>query len=243
MKLLVDIGNSCLKAVVADGPRRMDTLRADGCGMETLGALLERHPFVDRAIVCSTRADGHRAGEYLRGRLHKVVVLDHTTPVPIRNLYATPDTLGPDRLAAAVGAWRLFPGRASAVFDFGTALTVDVVTAAGEFVGGNISAGLSLRCRALHEHTASLPLAEPGGDVPFLGTTTREALEAGALWGMLYEVEGYIDRLRDLYGDMAIIFTGGDAGFFEKRLKNTIFANYEPVFVGLDTILDYNADR
>ena len=97
--------------------------------------------------------------------------------------------------------------------------------------------------RALHEYTAKLPLCEPTDEVRLFGTTTESAIEQGAMSGIVYETEGYIAALSEKYEDLCIIFTGGDAKYFVKRIKNTIFANCDLTVCGLNIILEYNAAK
>ncbi len=204
---------------------------------------------IDKAIVCSTRGDAAEAAELVRTFVADCLVFTPDTPVPLRNAYRTPRTLGRDRLAAAVGAATLCPGRDVLIADFGTALTVDLVTADGTFCGGFIAPGLRSRFRALHEHTARLPLCAP--DAPDAadaawsepGLATEEAMRRGVLCGMLYEIEGHLSRMAARYAGLCIFFTGGDAKYFAKRIKNTIFANRNLVLSGLDRILEYNASE
>lgn len=188
--------------------------------------------------------------------------LDEHVPIPIRNLYATPHTLGADRLAAAVAGW--YEGgccRPVLIIDAGTAITYDFVTAQGDYVGGNISAGLRLRLQALHEHTAHLPLVEIEEDLGAslsstetcpahssadgsenatkIGTNTQEALRQGALLGMRYEVEGYVREYLLKYPNILIIRAGGTSIAFEKTLKSRTFAHPNLVLEGLYLIQRY----
>ncbi len=177
------------------------------------------------------------------GRLVSILNLDHSTPVPIKNLYATPDTLGMDRLAAAVGANVMFPDRTCLIIDFGTAITFDVVTAAGEFLGGTISPGARTRLRALNEFTETLPLCElPDDEIAFPADNTLDAIQSGVVRGIVAETEAYIAEVNERFGaGVKIIFTGGDADYFAKRVKSPIFVASELVFYGLNAILEYNA--
>ena len=244
MNLAIDIGNSLSKAAVIDRGQVVDIFKAETFTPEYFEKLFRRYPAVDRGILVSTRGEDDELAAYLNGKLLTFICFDHAVPVPIRNAYATPETLGLDRLAAAVGAAALHPGEASLVIDFGTAITIDFVTADGEFRGGNISPGAAMRFRALHEFTGKLPqlsLAEPEG---LLGRSTRAAVENGVVQGIVHEIEGYITRLSETEGPFRVIFTGGDGNFFAKRLKNPIFASQDLVLYGLDRILEYNkADR
>lgn len=267
MNLLVDIGNTLVKCAVSDRGAVIAEERAERLTGDLLDRLLTGRP-VGRAIVCSTRGAVPELVKAVRERVGVCLEFTQRTPVPIGNAYRSPETLGLDRLAAAVGAAALCPGRNVLIVDAGTALTVDLVTADGVFRGGCISPGLRMRLQALHDHTAALPLCEPseaGLAVPdahgsveasgcpgspavsavdeaagLLGGTTEEALVRGAMQSVAFEIEGYANRFRKKFADLCIIFTGGDAHFFVKRMKNTIFANCNPIFCGLDRILEYN---
>ncbi len=241
MNLLVDIGNTLVKCAVTAQGEVIAEARAERLTAAMLDGLLADRP-VERAIVSSTRGAAAEAVALVRSRVGHCLEFTPATPVPIGNAYRSPETLGRDRLAAAVGAATLWPGRDVLIVDFGTALTVDLVTADGVFRGGCISPGLRMRLRSLHDCTAALPLCEPADwpDGEWLGRTTEEALVRGAVQSIAFEIEGYARRLREKFAGLCVIFTGGDARFFEKRIKNTIFANRNPVFCGLDRILEYN---
>ena len=146
-------------------------------------------------------------------------------------------------LAAAVGATVLYPGRNVLIVDFGTAVTIDLVTADNTFRGGCISPGMKTRFRALHDYTACLPLCGPTESGELQGLTTEEAIRLGVMNSLTFEIEGYMARMEKKIDDLCVIFTGGDAKYFAKRIKNTIFANCNLVFCGLDRILEYNASE
>jgi type III pantothenate kinase len=129
------------------------------------------------------------------------------------------------------------------VVDFGTAITYDLVTAAGEYRGGNISPGAAIRFRALHEFTRTLPLCSlPGDESDFPADNTRSAMENGVVAGIVAETEHYITTVRERFGDVGVIFTGGDANYFAGRVKFPIFVVSELVFEGLNAILEHNAN-
>lgn len=247
MNLIVDIGNSRLKAALFDRGEIVRRWAVEGSGTERLAVVLADCPRVERAIVASTGEAEAAYAASLRERVAYVVEFDNRTPVPLRNGYGTPATLGTDRLAAAVGGVTLWPGRDLFIVDFGSAITLDVVTADGVYRGGSISPGMTMRFRALHDYTGRLPLIGPveygdyrTGAVP---ANTREAMAVGVIEGIVAEVEAWMRTYGRHYPGMATIFTGGDAAFFEKRFKNTIFANLDLVLTGLNTILDYNAEQ
>lgn len=242
MNLTIDIGNTLIKMAVFDRGEIVEKLLVEECGPELLDALLARRPAVDRAIVASTGGAAAPLVRMLRERGVRCLEFTQATPVPIRNAYGTPATLGADRLAAAVGASLVAAGRDALVVDFGTAITVDYVSGDGTYRGGVISPGMRMRFEALHRFTARLPLCGPTDEERLYGTTTASCIEQGVMNGVAFEIEGYIERFRRENADICIIFTGGAAKNFAKRIKNAIFANRELVFLGLNRILEFNAE-
>lgn len=242
MNLAIDIGNTHVKAAVFDGEQLVETFKSREAEDAFVAMIFEAYPAIGGAILASVRTDSAGFEDAVRKRVKNYMRFDADTRIPITNLYATPESLGADRLAAAVGANAIYPGNNVMIVDFGTAITIDVVTSAGEFLGGNISPGVDTRFRALHDYTSNLPLCENTGRTVLLGSTSEEAICSGVVNGVLYEIEGYIMRLDEEFEDLKIIFTGGDGKYFAKRLKNTIFATYDLVVHGLNRIMEYNAD-
>lgn len=242
MNLVVDIGNTLLKLAVFDGGRLVAQQCVGELREETFAGLLGGVRAA-RAVVASTRGEAPAIVEAVRRHTGYLLEFTPATPVPIGNAYLTPATLGRDRLAAAVGAATLYPGRNALIVDFGTAVTLDFVSADGVFRGGCISPGMAMRFRALHEYTAALPLCDATDSAELLGRTTDEAVRLGVMNSLAFEIEGYIARMQGEIEDLCVIFTGGDTNFFAKRIKNTIFANCNLVFWGLNRILEYNASE
>ena len=243
MNLVVDIGNTRAKAVVMSGVDVVSSYVSDSATEQWLRDIVAEHQAIRRAIVSSTRGDGAAVCDMLRRVVEYVVHFEpSTTPIPLGNDYATPQTLGADRLAAAVGASAMYGDEALLIVDFGTAITVDRVER-GLYLGGNISPGVTLRFRALADYTACLPLCSATDEVLEYGRTTREAIEQGVMRGVEHEIRGYIEDFSKKNAKICTIFTGGDAKYFAMRIKNAIFADCEPVIFGLNTILNYNADR
>lgn len=244
MNLLVDIGNTRCKVAVGDSRGAITQVGvADRLDRALVEELLQRYS-VRAAILSSTRGESAEEVALLREKGLPTLTLGPSTPLPIGIDYRTPETLGRDRVAAAVGAVVRYPGRNCLVVDLGTALTLDLVTADGVFRGGAISLGYSNRLRALNEYTATLPLCEPltAEETPFplQGHTTREAIEWGVFHSVCFEIEGYRHCLEADFADLCVIVTGGEAKYFEKRIKNAIFAEPNLVFCGLNRILEYN---
>lgn len=242
MHLIVDIGNTRTKWAVVAPSEGFVAEGVDEIGEELLDGLMERYP-ISRAIISTTRGEMEREVALLQAKVGYVLPFDAATPLPIAIDYATPETLGRDRVAAAVGAQVLYPNRNCLVVDFGTALTIDLVTADNTFRGGVISLGLTTRFRALEYFTAKLPLCTPSEGDAIIGRSTREAIEQGVMQSITFELEGYIARHRAKNEQLCVIFTGGEAKYFVKRIKNTIFAEPNLVFIGLNRILEYNATK
>ena len=242
MNLIVDIGNTLVKLAVFED----ETLVAQHCVERLLPTMLDdllQGRRARKAIVASTRGEVDDIAAIVRSHTDYLLEFSSQTPVPIGNAYHTPETLGRDRLAAAVGATVLYPGRNVLIVDFGTAVTIDLVTADGTFRGGCISPGMKTRFRALHDYTAKLPLCMPTESEELQGLTTEEAIQLGVMNSLTFEIEGYITRMQTKIDNLCVIFAGGDAKYFAKRIKNTIFANCNLVFCGLDRILEYNASE
>ncbi len=235
--LIIDIGNTRVKYAVM---REHETLAECATAEFSVEAACELiapyEPKIRRAIVSSTRSDGTLEARLLCEAGIDTLCFTADTAVPIGNDYLTPATLGRDRLAAAVGADALYPGRSMLLVDFGTAITCDLVVDR-RFLGGFISPGMRLRLRALHDYTARLPLVVPPDEELPWGRTTDQAVGQGVVWGIVGEIEGHMARFEAEFENLLIIFTGGDAKYFVKRIKNTIFADCDLVMLGLNRIL------
>lgn len=232
MNLTIDIGNTRTKAALFEG-QKLERVFYD-----ILPQQLADYK-IDNVIVSSVaQAEGLRWKEAF-GSEH-YLHFSQQTPVPFRNHYATPHTLGLDRIAAVVGAMVLFPQKNCLVIDAGTCITFDLVEAAADYRGGAISAGLRMRAKALHTFTARLPLVENLSPTPLIGTSTQEAILSGIVNGAVAELEGIIGRYEQQYTDLQVLICGGDAAFFESQLKKTIFVVSDLVHIGLNRILEYN---
>jgi type III pantothenate kinase len=236
LNLCIDIGNTSAKT-----------------GIFELNDLLEvKYKVSDRGIlkmVTETRPENVLISSVRKGigkivektnRISNTIVLDHQTPVPIESQYQTKHTLGVDRVASVVGAKYLYPVKNCLVIDLGTCITYDLVDEAGIHHGGGISPGLEMRSKAMHKFTSKLPLISMKGSPDLIGKTTKECMQSGVINGATAELEGIIERYRQLFHDLVIIFCGGDAIFFESKIKDHIFAIPNLVLTGLNQILRFN---
>jgi len=243
LNLAIDIGNSRSKAAIFSSGELIERFAEENLSVQLLKELKSRFPKLDKVILSAVSGVSPEVTDYLKSAFSLYLALDPTTPVPIQNHYKTPETLGLDRLAAAIGAKELFPGKDLLVIDAGTALTFDLVERSGTFAGGNISPGLRSRFRSLYEFTQRLPLVEEQEHWPDIGQTTEEAIRAGVLNGMILEMDGNIDHFRKKLPGLQPVLTGGDALFFERRLKNAIFVKFEITLIGLNRILEHNVEK
>jgi type III pantothenate kinase len=240
MNLIADIGNTRAKLSITQGGKILAWEQAGDDGVQVMLKLLDAYPETSNAIVSSVRNDISGLLQQLNARVPHVVELSAATSIPIRVDYRTPETLGMDRIAAAVGAWSIYPGEELLVIDAGTAITMDRVSSEGIFLGGKISPGLRMRFEALHSFTDKLPLVDAFTQWTFPGKETREAIAGGVLEGTIYELTGTIGSLQKQYPQLKVIITGGDADFFAKNLKSPIFVHFNLNITGLDRILEYN---
>ena len=199
----------------------------------------------EHVIIASVAEDAALRAEELRALVPGEILTfsPGTTAVPLRNAYATPHTLGADRLAAAVGAAGLRPGQATLVVDAGTALKFDLVTADGTYHGGGIAPGLRMRLRALHTFTGRLPRLElpaPDATVSLVGDSTTGSLLSGVVNGTVAEIAGLVAQYQQFHPGLGVLLTGGNAAFLAARLPARIFVVPELVLLGLNRILAYH---
>lgn len=240
MNLCIDQGNSRTKIAVFDSNNLVyeATFDQTECEHKINGILQDFQ--VDKAILSSVVKENSALEQLLRQTCEHFISLSYSTPLPIKNTYQTPGTLGKDRLAAVVGAAALQPGTDILVVDAGTAVTYDFIDASGVYHGGNIAPGVEMRLKALHTFTQKLPLVKIDTSVDFLGKDTQSAIQAGVLYGIVLEIDGYAERLMLKYPKLSVFLTGGSAVLFDNKLKSRIFADKNLVLTGLNRILQYN---
>lgn len=240
MNLVADIGNTFIKAAIFSGDDIILQKNINISEPELLVTMLKDYP-VNMGIISSVSLNNEFLTSLLKNKLEFILFSDHTTPVPLENLYTSRETLGFDRLASAVAAYTIFPGKNILVIDAGTAITIDIVNNKGQFLGGNISPGLDIRLKALNEFTSNLPLIKKDGETKLIAKTTEEAVRSGVFNGIIFEMDGYINAFNQIFNDLIVILTGGDHIFFDKKLKSSIFVDINLTIKGLNKILQYNA--
>ena len=229
----VDIGNSAIKTA-----EFLDSEIAQIRKWENLDQVSSEYPNA-HFIVSSV---GISEAE-LMTKLTSCTVVNAKMRLPISLDYETPETLGSDRIAAAVGAWELFPKTNLLIIDAGTCVTYDLVTADGVFRGGMISPGLEMRLKAMHQFTNALPLVDVDSDFEtsdIVGKSTKECIWNGAQSGLNFEIEGVLESFNKKYDHLQVVMTGGLSLGFESTTKAHIFASSKIVLSGLHTIWKFN---
>lgn len=241
INLCLDFGNTSCKAMVFN-----DFVLVDKFGFSEEKAKQAVEDILttykpDAAILSSVIDHDSAIEELLNSHCKKVVILDRDTNLPIVNAYGSPETLGMDRLALAVAAQHYFPGKNALVISMGSAITYNYVTDRKFFRGGAISPGLDMRFKAMNTFTDKLPLVNENGNAPALGYDTESSIRSGVVHGIIGELDHFIELFRTYSDNFVVILTGGNAGFFENKLKNQIFADSQFLLKGLNIILRHNA--
>ena len=239
--LVIDRGNHSTKVYVFSGDKIVKTEITEGSLIEltaVLSSVIKEYKI--SASILSTVLGDHRDIETgLRGNNAHVTV-DTQTALPLTIKYASQDTLGTDRIAAAVGGWQLFQPGPVLVIVAGTCITYNLVDSNANFVGGAISPGLHMRLKAMHEFTGKLPLVSLDGEKPLIGHSTETSIRSGAVHGTTEEVRGMISAYEKVYPGLKTVISGGDGTFLAEALKNGIFARPDLIAEGLHTILKFN---
>ncbi|WP_171595379.1 type III pantothenate kinase [Marinifilum caeruleilacunae] len=242
MNLIIDIGNTKIKASLFRDGKLIDTKTSEQTDTDFALDILADFT-IEHAIVSSVREFPEELMRLLTSKIEKVFFFDAQLPVPIENLYESKNTLGYDRLAACIGAYAKNPGQNILVIDAGTAITFDFINNKGQYLGGCISPGLSMRYKALHHFTKKLPQLSQQDDFYLIGKNTNEAITGGVQNGIVFEVDSYIAKLKEEYADLKVVLTGGDASFLHQHIVNN--SDYEPniLAIGLHHILEFNASE
>ena len=223
--LIIDIGNTALKAAWADGMTLGKTFRYQGERMLDFILSLTAKEKPEILIMSSVRNFSSQSLHRLEKECERLVVVDDS----LVSSYGLPSWLTPDRVASIIASRYLFKNRNCTVFDFGTVLSVDFLDVDGNFLGGNISLGCRTRFKALNRYSRSLPLLSAPDEISERGTDVASAVYSGVISGIISEIEGYMSK----YPENITVFTGGDAIYFAKRMKNSIFVDCNLVLMGL----------
>ena len=233
---IIDIGNSRIKSSEVQDDKILESKT-----WERLELLVEALPKNKNTIVCSVK---HNSEQIRNIFGDEVFIFNEHSKLPIQINYYTQQTLGRDRIASAVGAHYLFPLEDLLIIDAGSCITYDLLIK-NSFEGGLISPGFKMRLKAMHEMTGQLPDVSEQSDQytwELIGKSTASCMISGAKNGLKNEINGIVSDLKEKYGVIKILMTGGDAVLFENNLKGSIFVRSNLVPLGLNQILINNED-
>lgn len=236
--LCFDFGNSRQKAALFEGDHLLEVRVLEDTRVETVDRLL--HDWKPNRSILSSVIDHDPALVELLNASTSFHQLNHTTRVNFTTPVGKPESIGADRLALCAAAVHFYPQRNNLIIALGTCITYNFINRDHSFLGGGISAGLSMRLKAMHHQTALLPLIGPKADVPLIGYDTETNMLSGTVLGMALEIDGFLISYRERYGNFNAVLTGGDLPYLVSHLKSEIFADPDFLFKGLYAIAAHN---
>lgn len=242
VNLVVDAGNTIIKyAVLSPGNVIIEEGKTEKDRINDLVQIISKYQ-LDKIGFSDVTGIIEQSGVFAESQT-PVFRLTSSSPVPLKFDYKSMETLGTDRIAAAVGAHNMFKDTNLLIIQFGTCITMDLVDVKGTFLGGSISPGIEMRLKSMNTFTANLPLVKKKSIGFLTGQNTEQCMLSGAINGCIAETNGIIEKYIENFSPLRTIITGGDAFFFDKKLKNRIFAVKNLVLLGLNNILNYNNDK
>lgn len=242
--LVLDLGNTNQKAAIfknselqsiiihpALKPEYLDTFIAQHTSSKPFSCLMASVVPVDPSLITYLTAN------------YRFTQLSYAMPLPITLNYQTPETLGADRIAAATAISYRSHNQAALSIIAGSCIIYDLVDKNNVYQGGAISPGVEMRLKALNTFSKKLPLVPLQPFAELTGATTQQSILSGVLNGIAFEIDGFIEHLKLKYPDLNVFVSGGDLNYFDKRLKNNIFAVPNLVLEGLNKILLFNENQ
>jgi len=236
--LVIDIGNTNIKAGVFYGEIFQEVIFFEKNETERLGNIIQKH-HITQSILSNVGPASIELENFLLSQT-KFLKLDHHTKLPFRSHYKTPKTLGMDRVSAVAGSLHFFKDINCLIIDAGTCITYDFITSEEIYMGGAIAPGMQMRLSAMNHFTERLPNLSFFVLDDFVGNTTESSMMSGAFYGIVNEINETINRYEQRYGALQVITCGGDAILFDKHIKRSIFAAPYLVLYGLNKILSFN---
>jgi len=239
MNLIIDIGNTQVKAAVFESNRILEHAVFDEkTFLKNIESILKKHQ-IKSCILSSVKEMSVNYTEVL-SKIPYFLELNASTKIPYNNLYGTPETLGLDRIALMAAASSEYSLKNVLVIDAGTCITFDFINRKNEYLGGAISPGIGIRYKSLNYYTSKLPKLEKTNEYQLVGRSTSLSIHSGVINGVVNEINGVISQYQEKYHDLTVVLTGGDTNFLSKQLKNSIFANQNFLLYGLNKILTFN---
>ncbi|MFT4753810.1 MAG: type III pantothenate kinase [Salibacteraceae bacterium] len=239
MNFILDIGNTNVKAAIFENSLLLENKIVS---LGDLGNVIDQYllKYMPKKIIVSSVSATQEELSVLIDNRVKWLWFDSSVRLPISVEYHSKETLGSDRLAGLMGVYNEYPLKNVLVIDSGTCITYDLLTYDNRYFGGSISPGIQLRYKSLNKFTKNLPLLAHKSDPNLIGQTTADSMHSGVVKGIEYEMKGVISAYKERFGNLVVMFTGGDTINFVNEVKNTTFADLNLILVGLNKILDYH---
>lgn len=241
MNLVIDIGNTQLKAAIFHKEELIEHIIVSVESLDKLSEMFSRYS-IKRTVISNVRS----IPQELETLLESISAISYdwnsSLKIPLDSNYATPETLGRDRICNAVAAKSKYPGKNVLVIDMGTCNKYDFVDAKGKYLGGAISPGFQMRFSSMHQFTDQLPYIETTVSNDFIGDSTQNSMKSGVYFGIIGEFKYYIEQYNKRFHDIEVILTGGFSTYFDKEVKNYIFADPYLTLRGLNIILNFQEE-
>ena len=241
MNLVVDIGNTILKLGLFKKNVLINYFEFDNNYYENIRNILESNSVLN-SIISNVSDPENKIIQLLKIKT-KFIPFDSSLKTPFTNKYTSKKTLGQDRIALVSSSVKLYPNEYVLIIDCGSCITYDFINNKNEFIGGAISPGLLMRYKALNNFTSNLPLLKPKKINYIIGDNSEKSIHSGIINGITAELNGMIDSYKKEYKKIRIILTGGDSKFLSSKIKNTIFANSNFLFLGLNHLIEFNKKK
>ena len=236
-----DFGNTRLKAAVFNEENLLEEICLADDKEETILQLLQK--YTPQKSILSSVINHNPAIESLLAEQTIFHKLSHLTKINFTTPVAKPELIGADRLALMAAAVHFFPGKNNLVIGLGSCITYNFINQYHQFLGGSISPGMDMRFKSMNDFTARLPLVTADWNFPLIGYDTKTNLQSGVIVGIINEIEGFIEKYTQKYGNFNVVLTGGNSGYFASQLKYRIFADHNFLFKGLYALSETNNCR
>ncbi|WP_296638543.1 type III pantothenate kinase [Polaribacter sp.] len=242
MNLAIDIGNTRVKTAVFEENKLVviEYFKREEI-ITKLKKIFKTHK-IKEAIIANVASVSQEVLEEIN-KIVRLTRVNSLMKLPFTNAYATPHTLGLDRLALVFSAVLQYESQNVLIIDAGTCITFDFVDKKKKYLGGAISLGVEMRYKSLNHFTSKLPLLDVTTPNQFIGNSTEESIHSGVVNGVVQEIDGVISQYKNKYLDLTVVLTGGDTNFLSKQLKSSIFANQNFLLEGLNRILIFNNNK
>ncbi|MBC7933880.1 MAG: type III pantothenate kinase [Rhizobacter sp.] len=236
--LCFDFGNTRLKVAVFKEDEFIEEIYLPDDTDETIQSLLKDtnpdHSILSSVINHNEGIEKILAAQTVFHKLSHLTKINFTTPV------GKPETIGADRLALMAAAAHFYPNQNSLVIGLGSCITYNFINQYHQFLGGAISPGMDMRFKSMHNFTAKLPLVTADWNFPLIGYDTKTNLQSGVIVGIINEIEGFIEKYGQKFGNFNVVLTGGNSAYFASQLKYRIFADHNFLFKGLYALSETN---